>query len=77
MARNLDQRDGHSLDRVIEQVEFNAIFALTFIVLLVGALLALLLPWTWPRRLHSRDSGWFVGRAWQDASSFTELAFMG
>jgi len=77
MTESQDKRPRDALDRVVEQIEFNTIFALTFVVLLVGALIALLLPWTWPRRFLSSEKQWFVKRAWDDAGSFTGLAFMG
>jgi hypothetical protein len=77
MTEIQDKQNWRSVDRVIEQLEFNTIFALTFVVLLVGALLALLLPWTWPRRFLSSERRWFIKQAWDDAGSFTGLAFMG
>ncbi|HXW49252.1 MAG TPA: hypothetical protein VEK31_07415 [Xanthobacteraceae bacterium] len=64
-------------DRVVEQLEFNTLFAVTFVVLLIGASLALLLPWTWPRRVLSNKGRWFVRQAWEDAGLFTGFAFMG
>jgi hypothetical protein len=73
-------RDGRidgPADRVVEQIQFNLIFAATFAVFLVTALITLLLPWTWRRRLLSDDKKWFVKRAWEDAGTFVELAYMG
>lgn len=77
MAKSRDELSERLLDRAVEQIEFNAIFAFAFLSLLAGALLALLLPWTWPRRFLSSETPWFLKRVWQDAGTFTELAFMG
>jgi hypothetical protein len=50
---------------------------LTFVALLAVSLLSLLLPWTWSRRLASREPRWFFGRAWDEAGTFVEFALMG
>jgi hypothetical protein len=63
--------------RVTDQVQFTLIFTTTFIVLAGAALIALLLPWTWSHRFGSDDKRWFIGKAWEDAGTFTELSFMG
>lgn len=77
MTELQDEPSWYSVDQVMERLEFNAIFALTFVALLTGALLTLLLPWTWPRRFLSSERQWFVRRAWDDAGTFTGFAFMG
>ncbi len=69
--------DGRTSDRHTDQIQFCLIFIATFVVLMAAAFVALLLPWKWSRRLHSHDKRWFIGRAWEDAGTFTELSFMG
>jgi len=77
MTNRQDQTGRHSPDRIADRIEFTAIFAGTFAVLLVGALVALLLPWTWSRRLAASENRWLIARAWRDANTITEFAFMG
>lgn len=72
-----ERRDEYPLDRIAEQLQFNTFFLVAFVFLLMGAVLALLLPWTWPRRFQSSERRWFFGRAWDDAGSLAEFAFMG
>jgi hypothetical protein len=76
MTNKRNERSDLSIDRIVEQIQFNLIFAGTFVVLLGVALITLFLPWTWPRRFTSDDKRWFVGRAWDDAATFIELAYM-
>jgi hypothetical protein len=77
MAYVVDNRDSRPSDRNSDQIQFCLIFIATFTVLLAMSLLALLLPWKWSRRFHSDDKRWFIGRAWEEAGTFTELSFMG
>jgi hypothetical protein len=63
--------------RNTDQIQFCLIFIATFIALVSVSFVALLLPWKWSRRFHSDDKRWFIGRAWEDAGTFTELSFMG
>jgi hypothetical protein len=66
-----------SSDRMVEQIEAHALFVLAFVMLLSVALVSLLLPWTWRRRLSSGEQKWFFGRAWDEAGTFVEFAYMG
>jgi hypothetical protein len=74
-----EREDGNerSNDRIVEQIQFNLIFAATFVAFVGRALLTLLLPWTWRRGFLSEDRRWFIRRAWDDAATFIELAYMG
>jgi hypothetical protein len=72
-----DGKDDRTNEWLAERAQFGFIFVATFVVFLAAAFVALLLPWTWSRRFESNEARWFVGRAWDDASTFTELAFMG
>lgn len=74
--QSIRRTDGAS-DRLVEQIQFNVIFAVAFAITLLGAVMSLLLPWTWTRRFLSDDKRWFVVRAWDDAGTFVELAYMG
>jgi hypothetical protein len=67
---------GGSTDRVAEQIEAHLLFALAFVTLLSVALVSLLLPWTWRRRLSSSEQRWLFGRAWDEAGTFVEFACM-
>jgi hypothetical protein len=69
--------DVQTNNRYVEQIQFCFIFTATFVVLAAAAFAALLLPWRWSRRFHSDDKRWFIGRAWEEAGTFTELSFMG
>jgi hypothetical protein len=77
VANTIKGSDDLSRDRLVEQAQFAFIFVATFVVLVAAALVELLLPWTWPRRFKSDEKNWFVGRAWDNAGTFTELAFLG
>jgi hypothetical protein len=77
MANTYDGHDDRSGDRVVARIQFDLIFVATFAFCVAAALLTLLMPWTWLRRLRSKDKRWFIGRAWDDAGTLTELAFMG
>jgi hypothetical protein len=77
VARTINGSDDRSRDGLFEQVQFGLIFFATFVVLVAGALVGLLLPWTWPRRFRSDENKWFIGQAWHNAGTFTELSFMG
>ncbi len=77
MARAIAGSDDLSRDRLVEQMQFGLIFVATFVLLVAAASVELLLPWTWPRRFRSNEKNWFIGRAWDNAGTFTELAFMG
>ncbi len=77
MSHQRDESDHLSGDQLVEQMQFGLIFVATFTVFVAGAFLTLLLPWTWPKRFRSNGSRWFIGRAWDKAGTFTELAFMG
>ncbi len=77
MARAIEGSADLSRDRLVEQVQFGIIFVASFVVLVAAASFELLLPWTWPRRFRSNEKNWFIGRAWDNAGTFTELAFMG
>jgi hypothetical protein len=77
VARTIKGSDDLSRDRLVEQLQFGFIFGATFVVLVAAALIELLLPWTWPRRFRSDKNNWFIGRAWDDSGTFTELAFTG
>jgi hypothetical protein len=72
-----DEQDARTSDRDSDEVQFRLIFVATFMVLVAVALIAMLLPWTWSHRLHSGDKRGFIGRAWEEAGTFTELSFMG
>ena len=77
MADVINARDDRASDRIAEGIQFGLIFTSSFVVFAVAASVALLLPWTWPRRFRSDDNKWFIERAWDDANMFTELSFMG
>jgi len=77
MSDKRDARNEVASDRIVEKLQFNLIFSVTFLVLSVVALITLLMPWTWQRRFLSGDNKWFVVRAWEDAGTFIELAYMG
>jgi hypothetical protein len=77
MANVYDGRDDRSGDRFVARLQFDLIFVATFALCVAAALLTLLMPWTWPRRRGSEDKRWFIGRAWDEAGTLTELAFMG
>ncbi len=66
-----------SSERIADQIQFALIFGITFILMTAARSFELLLPWKWARRFGSDDKRWFIGRAWEDASTFTELSFMG
>jgi hypothetical protein len=53
------------------------LFAAAFVALLGVELVSALLPWTWRRRLASSERSWFFGRAWDQAGTWVELAYMG
>ena len=72
-----DKNDGWASDRNSDEIQFCLIFIATFVVLVSMSLIALLLPWTWSSRFGSDDERWFIGRAWEQAGTFTELSFMG
>ncbi len=75
-----DKRIGEndrSSDRIVDQAQFAVILVITFLVMAATQSFELLLPWKWSRRFRSDDKRWFIGRAWEDASTFAELAFMG
>jgi len=77
MTDVINARDDRTSDRIAERVQFGLIFTSSFVVFAAAASLALLLPWTWPRRFRSDDKRWFIERAWDDANMFAELSFMG
>jgi hypothetical protein len=77
MANIYEGRDERIGVRVEAHVQFYLIFVPTFALCLLATLLVMLTPWTWPRRFGSEDKRWFFGRAWDDAATLTELAFMG
>jgi hypothetical protein len=77
MADICNGRDVRMSSRVTDQFQFALIFTALFVVLAGAAFIALLLPWTSSRRFGSDDKRWFIGRAWEDAGTFTELSFMG
>jgi hypothetical protein len=64
-------------DRIADRIQFYLIFAATFVTLLAAATVSSLLPWMRRDRSLLHDKRWFVGRAWDDASTFVELAYMG
>jgi hypothetical protein len=70
-------QNGSSIERIGERIEANLLFVLTFVTLLAVALVSLLLPWTWSRRLSAHEQKWFFGRAWDEAGTFVEFALMG
>jgi hypothetical protein len=72
-----DKNDGRTSDLNSDQIQFCLIFIATFAVLVSMAFIALLLPWRWSSRFGSDDKRWFIGRAWEEAGTFTELSFMG
>lgn len=77
MANKRAARNEGASGQIVEKLQFNLIFAMTFLVLSVAALITLLMPWTWRRRFLSNNNKWFVVRAWEDAGTFIELAYMG
>jgi len=64
-------------DRMVDRIQFHLIFAATFITLLTAATVSLLLPWMRQDRSLMDDKRWFVGRVWDEAGTFVELAYMG
>jgi hypothetical protein len=68
---------GNSIERIGERIEANLLFFLTFVTLVAAALVSLLLPWTWSRRLSAHEQKWFLARLWDEAGTFVEFALMG
>ena len=77
VADQRDRGDDWANHRITDRVQYYLIFLAAFIGLLAAGVVALLLPWTWSRRFGPDGDRWFVGRAWEDAGTFTELSFMG
>jgi hypothetical protein len=77
MAEKRVGENDRSSDRFADQAQFVLILVMTFILMAAARSVELLLPWKWARRFGSDDKRWFIGRAWEDASTFAELSFMG
>ena len=76
MAEKQVQAGEAASDRMMDRIQFHLIFAATFVTLLAAATVSLL-PWMRQDRSLLNDKRWFVGRVWDDAGTFVELAYMG
>jgi hypothetical protein len=68
----VSDQDRHPL---AERLQFGLVLVATFVCLLTTELVALLLPWTWWRKVGSDDSCWLIGRTWNNAARITDIAF--
>jgi hypothetical protein len=58
-------------------VEYHLIFAASFVILLLAAVLERLMPWTWLSASKDRNRASIIDRAWGGAKTCSAYAFMG
>ncbi len=77
MAIDMTGHERHAHSDRKPSIEYHLIFAASFSIFLVAAMLERLMPWTWLNTIKDRRPPSVFARAWDAAKTCSAYAFMG